>query len=125
MKLLNYEKCHIMRLGTLKHTKYTLPCQIPVKWKDGAIDVLGIHIPDNIKITSTVNFNIKLKRLNKILQSWQGNKLTICGKTTLVNTLIVSQFTYLMLSLPTPAESFYKEFEQQIKIKIYMEWKER
>ena len=29
---------------------------------------------------STLNFNIKLNKISKILQPWQGNKLTIYGK---------------------------------------------
>lgn len=35
-------------------------------------------------------------------------------KATLIISLIISQFTYLMLVLPSPTEAFFKEYEQQI-----------
>ena len=64
----NYDKCHIMRLGSLKHTHFALPNASEMdRWNCGCI-------PENMKEISTINFNIKLKKLSKIVQSWQGNK---------------------------------------------------
>ena len=77
-----------MRLGSLKHKNFTLLREIPVKWTDGCVDVLGIHIPENMKEISTLPHTTRSLKLYSIVQ--QGNKLTIYGKTTLVNTLTVT-----------------------------------
>ena len=40
----NYDKCRILRIGSLKTTTFTLPCSLPIKWADGKVEILGIHI---------------------------------------------------------------------------------
>lgn len=42
----NYDKCNIMRLGPLKSTNFT---ELLIKWVDGPINLLDIHITENIK----------------------------------------------------------------------------
>ena len=55
----NYDKCTILRIVSLKI--YTLPCSLPIKWADGEVDMLGIHITKDINKLSTMNFNRKHK----------------------------------------------------------------
>lgn len=45
----NFEKCNILRIGALKHTNFMLNCSVPVKWCNGRLDILGIHLPENVK----------------------------------------------------------------------------
>ena len=59
----NEDKFNIMRLGPLKSTNFTLPYEMPIKWTDGPINLLGIHIHEKISIT---HFNNKLSRVSKI-----------------------------------------------------------
>lgn len=61
-----------------------------------------------------INYKMKLSRICAILQPWQSKNLTIYGKATLINSLVVSQFTYLMSALPSPPDLFFKEYEQEI-----------
>lgn len=76
----SYEKCCILRLGHLKGSNYHLPCDLPVECVDGAVNILGIHIPQNIGEISTINYKIKLSKICAILQPWQGKNLTIYGR---------------------------------------------
>ncbi len=55
-----FGKCTIMRIGSLRETDFGLQCQAPVKWCDGSVDVLGIHIPDNRKELVKINYERKL-----------------------------------------------------------------
>ena len=110
----NYEKCTVLRIGSLKGTNFSLKCALPIKWSDGPVDVLGIHIPQNTSEIMTVNFHNKLKKIDKILQPWRGKMLSIYGKIALINSLVVSQFTYLFMSLPTPSEDLFNLYEQKI-----------
>ena len=56
----NYDRCTILRIGSLKNTTFTLPWSLLIKWADGELDILGIHITKYISKLSTMNFNRKL-----------------------------------------------------------------
>lgn len=64
---LNYDKCKILRIGSLKRTDYKLKCQVSVGWTDGPVSVLGIVIPENLEELCTLNYNNKLKKIDKII----------------------------------------------------------
>jgi hypothetical protein len=68
----NYDKCTILRIGSLKNTTFTLSCSLHIKRADGEVDILGIHITKDINKLSTMNFNRKLVKIDKILQPWRG-----------------------------------------------------
>lgn len=109
----NYDKCHILKLGPLKNTDFSLQCDLPIKWIDGLINVLGIHIPENMNEISTLNFNNKLSKITKILQPWKGKYLTIYGKITLINSLIISQFTYYLWHYQLQENHFSKHMNRR------------
>ena len=44
----NYKKCKVLRIGSLTGTNFSLHCSLPIEWNDGPVDILGIHIPQNI-----------------------------------------------------------------------------
>ena len=58
----NYDKCTILRIGSLKNTTSTLPCSLPIKWDDGEVDILCIHITKDRNKLSTMSFNRKLRQ---------------------------------------------------------------
>ena len=47
-------------------------CSLPIKWSDGEVDKFGIHIPQEINEHTTIHFNIKLEKIDKILLPWKG-----------------------------------------------------
>jgi hypothetical protein len=95
----NYDKCTQLRIGSLKKTTFTLPCSLPIKWADGEVDILGYSYHKYINKLSTLNFNRKLVKINKILQPWRGTYLSIYGKIPQINSLVISQFTHLRCCL--------------------------
>ena len=110
----NYAKCTVLRIGSLKGTPFSIPSPLPLKWSDGPVDVLGIHIPVNFKEIMAVNFYNKLRKVDKVLQPWRGKPLTIYGKIALINSLVVSQFTYILMSLPSPTQDLFKLYESTV-----------
>ena len=105
--------CTILYFESLKNTTLTLPCSLPIKWADGEVDILGIHITKDITKLSTMNFNRQLVKIDKILQPWRGKYLSIYGKIALIISLVISQFSHLRMVLPTPDDSFFKSYEQK------------
>ena len=110
----NYEKCTILKIGAIKYSNMKLHCSDQVKWSNGPVNMLGITIPENMAELTKVNFNKKIIKMDKILMPWYGKSLSLYGKVTLINTLVVSQFVYLFQSLPSPDQGFYKIYETKI-----------
>lgn len=110
----NFAKCNILRIGTLKDTNFILNSSVPVKWINGDVNLLGIHLPDNFKEIVKFNYERGMEKADRILQPWRGNSLTIQGKVTLINTLVIPQFTHLLMLLPSPSMKFFKHFEQKM-----------
>ena len=88
----NYEKCTILKIGAIKYSNMKLHCSDQVKWSNGPVNMLGITIPENMAELTKVNFNKKIIKMDKIVMPWYGKLLSLYGKVTLINTLIVSQF---------------------------------
>ena len=58
--------------------------------------------------------NGKKVKIDKVLQPWRGKTLTLQGQITLINTLVIPQFIYLLMAFPSPETSFFKGFEHNI-----------
>jgi hypothetical protein len=56
---------------------------------------------------------MKLVKIDKILQQWRGKHLSTYGIIDLINSLVISHFTHLLMALPTPDDSFFKSYEQK------------
>ena len=78
-----------MRIGTLRGTDIKLQCSAPVKLCNGSVDDLRIHIPENQKDLVKVNFERKMQKTEKIIQPWKGKALSLQGKITLINALVI------------------------------------
>jgi hypothetical protein len=66
------------------------------------------------EILTPIIFYRKLAKIDKILLPWKGKYLSICGKITLINSLVISQLTYLLMVLPSPRDLLFKRYEQKI-----------
>lgn len=110
---LNYEKCKVLRIGSLKRTHFKIQTNLPIDWTDGPVNILGIQIPESLKDLQ-INYEAKLGKIEKIMQPWKRTFLTLYGKVALINSLIVPQFVYLFMSLPSPSKSFFKTYEHKI-----------
>jgi hypothetical protein len=97
----NYDECTILRLGYFKNSTFTLPCSLPITWPDGEVDIRGIQIRRYIHELSTMHFNRKLVKIDKILQPRRGKYPSIQAKIALINSLVISQFSHLLMVLPT------------------------
>lgn len=98
----------------MKGTSFKIDCKVPVVWTDGPVDILGVVIPENLEYLCSVNYDNKLKKMDKILQLWKGKSITLYGKISIINSLIIPQFIYLCMSLTVPSQIFFKEYERRI-----------
>ena len=109
----NYDKCTILCIGSQKmqilhyHVVYQLN-GITEMW------TYSVYKSQKKNDLTPIIFYRKLAKIDKILLPWKGKYLSICGKITLINSLVISQFTYLLMVLPTPSDLLFKLYEQKI-----------
>ena len=78
-----------------------------------SFEILGIfyNIEDMNNITS-INIYRKMGEVKKLIRIWQARNLTPYGKITIIKSLLISKFTHMLLSLPSPSTEIIKELEQ-------------
>ncbi len=96
---LNYAKTEGLCIGALKGMKFETS---GISWPSESIRYLGIHISHDKSVMYLKNWENKLDKLQKLLDSWRSRNLTLFGKITIIKTLGIPQliFSATMLAIP-------------------------
>ena len=70
--------------------------------EQGPIKLLGITLTSNEKESIEENFLPKLKVMKNLLNLWSQRSLSLKGKITVINSLIISLFIYPITIIETP-----------------------
>ena len=76
-----------------------------LKLENGPINLLGINITNDPKLNMELNYAPKLKTMSNLLRIWSRQNLSLKGKITVINSLILSLFVYPISILDTPEEA--------------------
>ena len=94
---LNHVKSKAMQIG-----RRLIEDNLPFKIVD-KIKILGIYFQNNIRAQNiTENWEGKIDKMIKLIRSWSQRDLSIHGKITVIKSLLISQFTYIMQSVGLP-----------------------
>ena len=107
---LNIDKTECLLLGSLKN-RYRNIFGIKVC---SYTKCLGIYIGHDRDICVQKNWYDKIKDLEKILHVWKKRKLTIFGKTCIINTLALSKLYYSAAILKYPPNDVIKKINTVI-----------
>ena len=111
---INYEKsADVMRIGSIKNTDVSLPLDYRVSWTNGPIEVLGILLSPDINETTIVNYTTVSEKIKKTIELWSSQKLTLYGKISIINTVLLSKLIYRFSCLPSPNEMTIKAIENK------------
>ena len=111
---INYDKsADIMRIGSIRNTDISFNLDYNASWTNGPIEVLGILLSPDIKETAIVNYSTVSKKIDKTIQLWSSQNLTLYGKISIINTVLLSKFIYRFSSLPSPNETTIKAIEEK------------
>ena len=88
------------------HTERTLR----FKWSK-KVQVLGVVFANDGTDAHEDNFESKLRHIQSLMNSWKRRYITIRGKITLLETLMLPKLTHILVSLPKPSISFEKKNE--------------
>ena len=108
----NYDKSHIMRIGSIRNTNICLPIDYEAKWTNGPLEVLGIEVTTKLDEITNININKTIPKVEQSIAAWERRKLTLFGKTNVINTVLTSKFIYRLSSLPTPNETEFLKIEK-------------
>ena len=75
-----------------------------LSWETGSINFLGMTISDDIKVNTEENIMPKVKIMKNLLQIWSMRNLSLKGKITIINSLIISLFVYPATIIETNVE---------------------
>lgn len=96
----NLEKSEVLLLGSAKEKYHQL--NIPVQVKRDAVEVLGIFLGPDKKVCQSLNWTRKVSNIKSLLGLWSCRKLTLQGRSVVLNSLIVSRLWYLVYVQPVP-----------------------
>ena len=107
----NVSKCHAMWIGGEAFSERRICPDISLNWVT-KLKLLGIIF--NPHCVNIVEENIQLKKdsMMRTIGMWQGRHLTLVGKITIVKTLLLSQITHVLSSLPSPNDAIVKEINK-------------
>ena len=92
-------------LGSLKGTAKEL---FQIKVNENSVIYLGIYIGHNKIECHEKNWMRYQRDIKNLLDSWKNRKLTIFGKSCIVNTLAISKLIYAGTILNTPDDEFIR-----------------
>jgi hypothetical protein len=73
-----------------------------IKWTNGPVKCLGAYICKDNQQTIEINIKQKLEKIENIIKIWACRHLTLKGKVTIVNSLLLSQMLYIASVIHIP-----------------------
>ena len=112
---INYEKsADIMRIGSIRNTNVSFNLDYNVSWTNGPIEALGIVLSPDIEETTNINYSKVSEKITKTIELWSSQKLTLYGKISIINTLLLSKLIYRFSCLPSPSPAVIKAIEDKL-----------
>ena len=103
---INKQKSEIMCLGTEIISENDLN-SYGVQLSDDVTQILGIYMGKNSEVCDYLNWDSKIKKMKTILYFWTQRDLSLQGRATVLNSLIMSRFYYTLMVCLLPDK--YKE----------------
>jgi hypothetical protein len=79
-----------------------------IEWPNQPLRFLGVFISYNDDICRKLNFDDRLEKCKKILESWKSRILTLIGRAQIIKTFVVSQYLYTLSAINMPEECIVK-----------------
>ena len=110
---INLDKTQVLRIGSLRDTNIKLKSKKPMQWKE-SIKILGITISAHRQHMLDKNYDDLVKKLKRTLDPWKSRTMSLAGKITVVNSLLISQTIYKIMILNTPNDNIKRKIKDII-----------
>jgi hypothetical protein len=71
--------------------------------------LLGVNFDIDLAKLEKINFEDKILEMKQLIKQWSRRNLTVIGRITVVETLILPLFNHLFLSLPNPSNEIVEK----------------
>ena len=109
---INMSKSEAIHIGSSKSSKDKPFEENGLTWKIKSFKALGVTFSLETKCLYELNFPMKLRKVEQVMNCWRQRNLSLIGKITVVKSLLLplSQFLYLfsVLCIDIP-HSFFKK----------------
>ena len=111
---INKEKTKVVKLGALRGSNIKWQGKFGFYWSN-KFEILGIHYDmTNLNAITDLNIRRKLGEIQQLIRIWSSRNLTPYGKVTIIKSLLIPKITHMLLSLPSPSLSCFKEINNVI-----------
>ena len=111
---INKEKTKVVKLGALRESNIKWQGKFGFNWST-KFEILGIHYDmTNLNAITDLNIQRKLGEIQQLIRIWSSRNLTPYGKVTIIKSLLIPKITHMLLSLPSPSPSCFKEITDVI-----------
>ena len=107
----NTEKTKVIQIGVLRDNRMRLCEDLNLIWSQKCTS-LGINYDiENMENITDYNIDNKMKEIAILIITWSGRNITPIGKIAIIKSLLISKFTHILLSLPSPSDDIITSLE--------------
>jgi hypothetical protein len=81
-------------------------------WGITSFKLLGVNFDIDLAKLEKINFEDKILEMKQLIKQWSRRNLTVIGRITVVETLILPLFNHLFLSLPNPSNEIVEKINE-------------
>jgi hypothetical protein len=89
---MNRDKSESLYIGISSNFRHKIN---NIKWSNGFVKCPGVHLNKDNQKARDYNIKLKIEKIESIIKIWNCRHLTLKGKITVVNSLLLSQMLYI------------------------------
>ena len=109
----NISKCNAMWIGSKAFSNEKICTEISLNWVH-KLKLLGVVFDPHCHNITDENVALKIDAINRIIGMWKDRNLSLVGRITVTKSLLLSQITHVLSSLPSPSEKLIKEINKTL-----------
>ena len=99
-------------IGPLSKTDAKFYTKRKLAWTKDPVKILGVWFHTDSTKMYQYNYENKIAKAEAIMNVWAKRNITLLGKITVINSLVLSLLMYPMAVMPTPPETFFTKMRQ-------------
>jgi hypothetical protein len=96
---MNRDKSESMYIGISSNFRHK---NSNIRWTNEFVKYLGVYVNKDNQKAATHNITLKLEKIQNLIKIWSSRYLTLKGKITIVNSLLLSQMLYIASTIHIP-----------------------
>ena len=109
---INIEKTKVIWIGRKKNSNTRYCEEYKLEWNPKTFTLLGIKFSVNLHEMISINYEEKIKEIEKLMVDWSRRILTPVGRITVIKTLALSKLNHLFSALPNPPEPIIQKLNK-------------